>query len=286
MSNAKSNIGKIRVDDPQLQQWIDSVTQLLHTWNSDTNNALDVVVTYRDFVEDTGLSLALDQSDTGSGISTPTEDTSLPPALSLLSISQGMATNHLTWSGAGSGNYGHTRIYRHTSDVVASATIIDTTVAGAFTDSTGDTGVTYYYWVRPVSEAGVVGAFNATAGTAGVNNKVAVANLNADVPLSTTYVSAEQTISSAGLLTLAHGLASAPFNTSFKLVCQTTEHNYAVTDEILISPDRDIAIVSDATNLNIRFNSGANPMTGYDYTTGVAVTFTNANWKLVAYAWV
>lgn len=95
------------------------------------------------------------------------------------------------------------------------------------------------------------------------------------------FVSADQTITLAGALTLAHGLGAAPRITGVRLVCQTAELGYSIGDTVQV--EGDIASnVPDATNLNIRYRSVATSIC--HKTTGVLTAITAANWKARFYA--
>jgi len=110
--------------------------------------------------------------------------------------------------------------------------------------------------------------------------------------LSSSYVSADQTITSAGTLTLAHGLGVKPKMIEFTLICQSAEFNFSVGDEIFCgpaggvvggtsgNPATGIAVKADATNLTLRFGSGTNVFQMQNFTSGVIQVLTNANWKL------
>lgn len=102
------------------------------------------------------------------------------------------------------------------------------------------------------------------------------------------YVSSNQTITTGGLLTLAHSLGIAPKNIFLELVCSTAEHNYSVSDVIVVSVNnssaggsRPMGIYYDATNIYVRFTS-AEPeqFLGVNKTTGAVQALTNANWRL------
>lgn len=111
-----------------------------------------------------------------------------------------------------------------------------------------------------------------------------------DQVFSKGYTSAQQTITSAGALTLAHGLGSKPKAVEIFLVCQTAEGGYSIGDEVFAtwhmdtSNGRGIAIVSDATNLNCRFGSSGGVFVAIHKTTGVIFNLTSANWRLVVRA--
>lgn len=109
---------------------------------------------------------------------------------------------------------------------------------------------------------------------------------------SESFVSAEQTITSAGLLTIAHGLSVAPTLIQARLICKIAEHNYSINDEIIISPDaadstssRGLSIVPDSTNLNIRYGVSATVFAQFNKTTGAVTALTNGSWRLILRAW-
>jgi hypothetical protein len=106
------------------------------------------------------------------------------------------------------------------------------------------------------------------------------------------FTSADQTITSAGLLTLAHGLPEVPGVISLAAVCQTTENNWAVGDVVWVSfnstsetQNRMNAVWADATNVYVRFSDWTTCFSTADKTTGAAASLTNANWKLRVRAW-
>lgn len=118
------------------------------------------------------------------------------------------------------------------------------------------------------------------------------AALNA-LPIRSEYVSPQQTITSGGALTLAHGLGVRPRIVRAFLVCQTAEQGFSIGDEVpigdgLISPEasRGFVMRPDTTNIVIRFGSAANAFVVNNATTGSgAAGLTNANWRLVVRAY-
>jgi hypothetical protein len=115
----------------------------------------------------------------------------------------------------------------------------------------------------------------------------------ANLPLSKSYVSAEQTITSSGQLVLAHGFGVAPKLLALELVCKVAQHGYSIGDVVSISgsegtaPSSDTGIgrVLDATNVTLRFGGDSSTLVGTNKSNGNAVTFTNASWRLVVRAW-
>lgn len=108
------------------------------------------------------------------------------------------------------------------------------------------------------------------------------------------FASSEQTITTAGQLVLAHSLSSQPHLLAFTLICKTTDAGYAVDDEVEINIShwsgatftRGGSLITDATNVTIRFSDDTSCFMLGNKGTGTAVPLTNANWKLVVRAWV
>ena len=111
--------------------------------------------------------------------------------------------------------------------------------------------------------------------------------------LTTMFASAEQTITAAGLLTVAHGLGSAPSLVKMYAICKTAEYNWSVNQVVEVTSfasgatgDYGLSWYADSTYIYIRFGSTAtNTLLGHNRDTGVVQTLTNANWNLIIKAW-
>lgn len=107
------------------------------------------------------------------------------------------------------------------------------------------------------------------------------------------FFSSAQTITTAGSLTLAHGLGAVPRQTAYYLECTTAEYNYSIGDVLVVAAGyRDgnagvhgFSLVLDATNLNIRFANDGLVFASVDKNTGDGVFLTNTKWKLRVRAW-
>lgn len=125
--------------------------------------------------------------------------------------------------------------------------------------------------------------------TAGTVKKLAY-NL---LPLGRSFVSAQQTITAAGSLTLAHSLTVTPKLVECRLVCVSGEHNFSTNDILIVNPNtnaasanaRGLALTVDATNCNVRFGSDANTFESFDFTSGNVAALTNSSWRLQVRAW-
>jgi hypothetical protein len=105
-----------------------------------------------------------------------------------------------------------------------------------------------------------------------------------------TFVSTPQTITSGGVLSLAHGLGNIPANVMIRLKCLTAEAGYSVNDELFLNASQsdhagtgnhDHTIVCDATNINVRFGSAASVYGVANRNTGAQALLTNANWNVI-----
>lgn len=99
-----------------------------------------------------------------------TLDTTTPPQISGLTATAALNSILLSWTPPQFLTLARVEIWRSTTDDLNTAGMVGTTGSTGFLDIPGD-GVSpttvFYYWVRIVSSAGVIGPFNATAGEAG-----------------------------------------------------------------------------------------------------------------------
>lgn len=119
-----------------------------------------------------------------------------------------------------------------------------------------------------------------------------------DITISTSgaftesYTSPQQTITAAGSLTLAHGMAGIPTLMQLRLVNTSAELGYVPGDEVVMNNHHTIAttnegaaMIPDATNLNVRYGSGAAVFDVLNKTTGVDNAINPAKWNAVFRAW-
>lgn len=114
------------------------------------------------------------------------------------------------------------------------------------------------------------------------------------------FTSSDLTITSAGALTLAHGLGSKPFGIQVILKCTTADNGYALNEEVVDSPTgRQVVSVAlaaagtgyalkiDATNIYVRFGSLAtNCISILDDDAGTMAVLPNTSWAFIVRAWV
>lgn len=116
-------------------------------------------------------------------------------------------------------------------------------------------------------------------------------------PAARRFRSAEQTITPAGGLTIAHGLGVVPRLVNLWLVCKVADLNYAVGNEVAINPagndpssggtavHRGVGVKRDATNIIVKFGSNTSPVAIIDNGTGAGQGIVAASWKLVVEAY-
>lgn len=111
--------------------------------------------------------------------------------------------------------------------------------------------------------------------------------------ISESFTSAEQTITLAGGLTLAHGLSAAPSLMQCRIICKVANVGFAIGDEVLIastvvssaSANKGLSLWPDATNVNIRFGLGSGTFNIVNKSTGGVSSITITSWKLIVKAW-
>jgi hypothetical protein len=121
---------------------------------------------------------------------------------------------------------------------------------------------------------------------------IATDQLLAALGFTAYFQSADQTITSAGSLTIAHGLGRTPVLIQAWLKCAVAEANYTIGQMVPIhlgaadaASNTGVAVVPDATNLNVRFANAANVFVGINFTTGAVPALTNTSWRLVLRVW-
>jgi len=111
------------------------------------------------------------------------------------------------------------------------------------------------------------------------------------------FQSAQQTITNAAGLTIAHGLGRKPISLQAFIINLTAELGYSVGDEVPVNPAaaggaaaalKGVSLRADTTNILVRFSDGggsANTFFITNATTGSTTAITNANWAFIVRAW-
>ena len=124
------------------------------------------------------------------------------------------------------------------------------------------------------------------AGTGTTESLVSPAKIKAAI-VGSRYKSSAQTITSGGLLTLAHGLSETPSSVNAELTCTTSDGGYSIGDVILVDLNSSSSGTTryntarvDATNIYLRFSSSSSCFLVGNKTNGTPEVLTNSSWSL------
>jgi hypothetical protein len=132
---------------------------------------------------------------------------------------------------------------------------------------------------------------NATSGLTATDVQAALDELAGSGGGGVAYVSSEQTITSAGLLTLAHGFGAKPSLIASFLRCKVADAGYSVGDEIEIpttywdGATRVSTFYTDGTNIYCRYATNASVFAIGNKASGAAVGIVNTSWRMIVRAW-
>lgn len=161
--------------DPQTKKLLERHQELLEVGEGMRGNPLHRYLKAQDLL-DLGLAKMLGKNAqrivSGENLvpTTPAPDYAIPPAPTGFKVTSGFSHVFLSWDDPQSlyRNHAYTLIYRNTINNVANAVVIAQVATGSlFADLDVSYGSTYYYWIRFVSEADVMGPFNSSVGLAG-----------------------------------------------------------------------------------------------------------------------
>lgn len=156
---------------PALKAYLEAVSEALEVRLGRRGDPRDRAITLRELIN-SGLAQDLrgrpfNPNATGPNtldFLNPDADQAVPPQPTGFSASGGYSLIQLYWDYPRYGNHSLTEIWRHDSDVIGDAQLIGVASGLAYVDATGESQ-SYYYWIRHVSDSGVPGPFNDSAGT-------------------------------------------------------------------------------------------------------------------------
>ena len=175
--NTLPAIPKVNLQDKQLQQFCDSVTNFLAIHGGRVGSGLDRAVTVREML-DSGFAIATGNLGNGVGggsggtviqppdvpeIEFPVEFPTQPTGFEVIS---GVTSIMLLWDNVNFEGAANTIIYRASDDDFSTAVVLATTPASVYADIT-DNSETYYYWIRHTNIDGEEGPLNDATGTMG-----------------------------------------------------------------------------------------------------------------------
>ena len=174
MGNNRSNANVPTGWSQQDRRFGESIKQNLDVLQGQRGDKLDRAVTFRDLLDAGIVQLAsgiTNFNGLSSSIATVNEfpDLAIPPAPTNLQASGAFRNIILTWDLKLYNGHSAVQVWRHTSDVISSATMVAQVsgFTGVYADPVGS-GKTFYYWVRAVNNNDVTGPYNSSSGAQGV----------------------------------------------------------------------------------------------------------------------
>jgi hypothetical protein len=161
--------------DPQIRKFLEDIKQRIEVGDGQRGNPLHRYLKIQDLL-DLGIATLIGNSAqrivSGGNLqpTVPAPDLAVPPAPTGFTVTGGFSHVFLQWDDPQSlyRNHSYTVVYRNTADNIANAAVIAQVATGMlYADLDVSYGVTYYYWIRFVSNANVEGPFNSSVGTAG-----------------------------------------------------------------------------------------------------------------------
>lgn len=132
-------------------------------------------------------------------------------------------------------------------------------------------------------------ASQAEAEAGAINHKVMTPLRTAQAMDFRRFVSSPQTITSGGLLTIAHGLGSTPFLITARLECVNNNNGWVAGDVAFVAfqnnsdatNNKQHAVYADATNVYWRFSNQGAAFSMSNKGTGATFGITNSDWNLI-----
>ena len=148
--------------DKATQSWMTAVGSMLSKYIGGGSN--DRLVSAGELI-DAGLA----GTGTGGFLTSPPKNLTKPPKVTGLTANGAFASIVVQWNNPSFSNYGYTELWRADVDDIGQAVLIASTAVESYIDNVGS-AATKYYWARAVSDQGVKGDFNASAGTKGTTS--------------------------------------------------------------------------------------------------------------------
>jgi hypothetical protein len=174
VGNNRSNANVPAGWSQQDRRFGESIKQNLDVLQGQRGDKLDRAVTFRDLLDAGIVKLAsgiTNFNGDASSIAIVNEfpDLAIPPAPTNLQADGAFRNIILTWDLQLYRGHSAVQVWRHTSDVISSATMVAQVsgFTGVYADPVGS-GKTFYYWVRAINNNDVTGPYNSSTGVQGV----------------------------------------------------------------------------------------------------------------------
>ena len=227
--------------DAETKRYLEALAEAVEIRLGRRGDPIDRAVTLRELI-DSGLAKSLasnpyDPNNPGSSPGfgpDPVVNPGIPTAPTGLTASGAYSQINLFWDMPVYGNHGNTELWSHPSDSIGDATLTGVSSGKHYIDAVGSS-VTRYYWIRHISTSGVIGPYNATAGTG--------ATTAADVEHLLDVLN--ESITSSELATdLSTPIGNLPQNTALAISDETTARSAALVTE---ATARSAALAAEST---------------------------------------
>ena len=227
--------------DAETKRYLEALAEAVEIRLGRRGDPIDRAVTLRELI-DSGLAKSLasnpyDPNNPGSSPGfgpDPVVNPGIPTAPTGLTASGAYSQINLFWDMPVYGNHGNTELWSHPSDSIGDATLTGVSSGKHYIDAVGSS-VTRYYWIRHISTSGVIGPYNATAGTG--------ATTAADVEHLLDVLN--ESITSSELATdLSTPIGNLPQNTALAISDETTARSAALVTEAVA---RSAALAAEST---------------------------------------
>jgi hypothetical protein len=105
------------------------------------------------------------------------------------------------------------------------------------------------------------------------------------------FDSAQQTITSGGGITVAHGFGALPKLIQILLICTTADAGYSIGDVVPVAfngpanNNNSVGATYDTTNINLRYGTNVSVFTYTHKSTGASTALVNGSWRMIVRAW-
>ena len=163
-----------------LKRFADAVKEILEVREGRRGSKFDQNITWRDLFQTGITSIQINGNNyvaNTPSVSNPVglltnNDFSQPPNPAGVGVAAGLANNIVYWDDPLYENFSYAEIWRSLTNDIGTAELTGTTRSSLYADSVGVTAITYYYWVRFVSQNNVVGSYNSSTGTSATTKAV------------------------------------------------------------------------------------------------------------------
>ena len=165
------------IQDNAVKAALNQIKEVIESNLGLRGDSLDANPTWRELVDSGLVTLGRNEfiasetiTNPGSGSNDPDFDSAIPPAPEGVAAEGGYSVVYIVWDDPPFANLAYTEVWRSATDDLGTAVKIGNSngTTPFFVDATGLNSGIHYYWVRFVSVwGGIVGPYNATAGTPG-----------------------------------------------------------------------------------------------------------------------